>query len=85
LSFSFREFSVTLAKSAKYHGKVGVLTLLSGAMQIHGRFGIEPLAEGTIEGLRQFLVANLGPQAAYDLLQSAADAVGDEIFQSSQS
>jgi hypothetical protein len=69
----------TLAQSAHYHGKVGALTLLSGALSIHGPTAARALGEGAADGLRQWLIRALGADAAYDLLQQAADNVADEI------
>lgn len=70
---------MTLRQSARYHGKVGALTLLGGALSIHGATAAEALGEGAVEGLRQWLIRVIGGEATYDLLQRAADAVGDEI------
>ena len=70
---------MTLAQSARYHGKVGALTLLSGALSIHGPTAARALGEGAADGLRQWLVRAVGRDAAYELLQQVADDVADEI------
>ena len=71
---------MTLAQSARYHGKVGALTLLSGALSIHGPTAARALGQGAADGLRQWLIRAVGKDAAYELLQHAADNVADEII-----
>jgi hypothetical protein len=68
-----------LGQSARYHGKIGVVTLLSGALSIHRLTAARALGEGAADGLRQWLTRALGADAAYELLQQAADNVADEI------
>jgi hypothetical protein len=70
---------MTLAQSARYHGKAGALTLLSGALSIHGPTAARALGEGAADGLRQWLIRAVGEDAAYELLQQAADNVADKI------
>jgi hypothetical protein len=70
---------MTLGQSARYHGKVGALTLLSGALSIHGPTAARALAEGAADGLGQWLIRAVGEGAAYEILQQAADNVADEI------
>ena len=68
-----------VAQSARYHGQVRALTLLSGALSTHGQTAARALGEGAVNGLRQWLISALGPEGAYDLLQQAADGVGNEF------
>jgi hypothetical protein len=69
-----------LGQSARYHGKVGAVTLLSGALSIHGPTAARALGEGAADGLCQWLIRALGADVAYELLQHAADNVADEIL-----
>lgn len=70
---------ITLGQSARYHGQIGALTLLSGALAIHGTTAARAIGEGAADGLSKWLRDALGPEAAYDLLQRAADKIADEI------
>jgi hypothetical protein len=76
---------MTLAQSARYHGKVGALTLLSGALSIHGPTAAGALGQGAADGLRQWLIRAVGKDAAYELLQQPADDVADEIVGTARS
>jgi|tagenome__1003787_1003787.scaffolds.fasta_scaffold15878674_1 hypothetical protein len=70
----------TLAQSARYHGKVGALTLLSGGLSIHGPAAAKAIGEGAADGLRHWLIRAIGEDAAYEVLQQAADAVAEEVL-----
>lgn len=70
---------ITLAQSARYHGKVGALTLLSGTLAIHGNSAAKAIGEGAIDGVRNWAIQVLGPEAAYDLLQQAADLIANDL------
>lgn len=67
--------TVTLADAIRYHGKVAVLTAISGTLLLQGPDKRDVIAEGAIDGLAMFLAVNFGAGPAAEMLQQAADNV----------